>query len=91
MTSLVIVDVSPIDKTQLSKYSALAAETLKAFGGHFIAKGEIESLHGEVKHPIKAVIEFPDKKSAQNWYNSAAYQAIIPIREQGMRSQFHLV
>jgi uncharacterized protein (DUF1330 family) len=40
---------------------------------------------------MKAVIEFPDKESAINWYNSAAYQAIIPLREQGMHSQFHLV
>jgi uncharacterized protein (DUF1330 family) len=91
MTSLVIVDLTPIDKTKLSEYSALAAETLKPFNGHFIAKGGIDTLHGETAHPMKAVIEFPDKESAINWYNSAAYQAIIPLREQGMHSQFHLV
>lgn len=91
MTSLVIVDLTPIDKIKLSEYSALAAETLKPFNGHFIAKGGVETLHGKTAHPMKAVIEFPDKESAINWYNSAAYQAIIPLREQGMHSQFHLV
>ena len=91
MASLVIVDLTPIDKTKLTEYSALAAETLKPFNGHFIAKGEIEALHGGTDHLMKAVIEFPDKESAKNWYNSKAYQAIIPVREQGMKSQFHLV
>jgi len=55
------------------------------------SKGEIETLHGETTHPIKAVIQFPDKESAKNWYNCAAYQAIIPLREKGMNSQFNLV
>ena len=91
MTSLIIVDLTPVDKTTLSEYSALAAETLKPFNGHFIAKGTIETLHGEASHPMKAVIEFPDKESAKNWYNSEAYQAIIPLRETGMKSQFHLL
>ena len=91
MTSLVVVDLTPTDKTQLSEYSALAAETIKSFGGRFIAKGEIETLCGEAKHLMKAVIEFPDKESALNWYNSDEYQAIIPLREKGMKSQFHLV
>jgi uncharacterized protein (DUF1330 family) len=91
MKSLVIVDLTPIDKTKLSEYSALAAETLLPFSGQFIAKGPIESLTGEATQPMKAVIEFPNKQSAKDWYNSAAYQAIIPLREQGMHSQFHLV
>jgi len=91
MKSLVIVDLTPIDKKQISEYSAQAAETLKPFNGQFIAKGEVEVLHGEAIHPMKAIIQFPDKESAQNWYNSAAYQAIIPLREKGMQSQFHLV
>ena len=91
MKTLIIVDLTPIDKIKLSEYSALAAETLIPFNGVFIAKGAAEPLNGESNHPIKAVIEFPDKQSAKDWYNSSAYQAIIPLREQGMHSQFHLV
>jgi uncharacterized protein (DUF1330 family) len=91
MTSLVIVDLTPLDKEQLAKYSEQAAITLAEFGGQFIAKGGIEVLHGDAVHSVKAVIQFPDKATAKNWYNSAAYQAIIPLREMGMQSQFHLV
>jgi len=91
MKSLVIVDLTPINKDKLAQYSAKAAETLIPFNGQFIAKGALEVLSGNASHSMKAVIEFPDRESAQNWYNSAAYQAIIPLREEGMNSQFHLV
>lgn len=91
MTCLVIVDLTPIDKVQLGKYSEQAAKTVAAFDGHFIAKGAIEALHGEASHPMKAVIQFPDKETARNWYQSEIYQALIPQRELGMNSQFHLL
>jgi uncharacterized protein (DUF1330 family) len=91
MKTLIIVDLTPIDTIKLSQYSVLAAETLLPFNGVFIAKGPIECLAGEVTQPMKAVIEFPDKQSARDWYNSAAYQAIIPLREEGMHSQFYLI
>ncbi|MFK5948391.1 MAG: DUF1330 domain-containing protein [Methylococcales bacterium] len=91
MNTLIIVDLNITDKDKLATYSALAADTLVPFGGEFIAKGAIESLHGESSYQTKVVIQFPDRKSASSWYASDAYQKIIPIREQGMNSQFHLV
>jgi len=91
MSALIIVDLNPTDKDALSTYSALAAPTLIPFSGEFIAKGPIEALHGDTIYSTKVVIQFPDREHAQNWYQSAAYQAIIPTRDQGMESQFHLV
>ena len=91
MTALVIVDLTPIDAEQLGNYSAAAASTLVAFGGEFIAKGDIHTLHGESPFQKKVLIQFPSRENALDWYNSEAYQAIIPIRDLGMRSQFHLL
>jgi len=91
MTALIIVDLTPTNKEQLGVYSTRAAETLIPFGGEFIAKGSIDTLHGESDFQMKVVIQFPDRDSATNWYHSDAYQKIIPTREQGMKSQFHLV
>jgi uncharacterized protein (DUF1330 family) len=91
MSTLIIVDLTPTDTEKLGVYSARAGETLKAYGGEFLAKGPIESLHGDAPFSTKVVIQFPDRDSAVNWYQSDAYQAIIPIRDQGMNSQFHLV
>jgi uncharacterized protein (DUF1330 family) len=91
MTALIIVDLTPTDKEKLSSYSAMAAETLVPYGGEFLAKGPIETLHGESAFQTKVIIQFPNRDNAVNWYNSAAYLAIIPIRDQSMRSQFHLI
>jgi uncharacterized protein (DUF1330 family) len=91
MSTLIIVDLTPTDTEKLSAYSAKASETLKTYGGEFLAKGPIESLHGDSHFTTKVVIQFPDRDSATDWYHSDAYQAIIPTRDQGMNSQFHLV
>ena len=91
MPTLIVVDLTPTDTEKLGAYSAQAAETLKPYGGEFLAKGPIETLHGDASFTTKVVIQFPDRESAVNWYHSDAYQAIIPTRNQGMNGQFHLV
>ncbi len=91
MTALIIVDLTPTDKDKLSVYGAMAAETLVPYDGEFLAKGAIDVLHGESAFQSKVVIQFPDRDSAMNWYHSEAYQRIIAVRDQGMKSQFHLV
>ena len=91
MTALIIVDLTPTDKDKLNAYSAMAAETLVPYSGEFLAKGAIETLHGDSIFKMKVVIQFPDREAAINWYRSDAYQRIIPTRDQGMDSQFHLL
>lgn len=91
MTSFVIVDLTVINQEKLVEYSTQANITLAPYGGRFIAKGEAEILHGESDHNQKAIIEFPDRESAINWYNSKNYQALTPLREQGIHSTFYLL
>lgn len=91
MPAYIVVDLTPTDTTKLQQYSALAADTLIPFGGEFLVKGPIESLHGESHLQVKVVIAFPDRESAAGWYSSDAYQAIIPLRDEAMESQFHLI
>ena len=91
MNTLIVVDLTPTNKDMLSRYSDLAAATLIPFDGEFIAKGAIESLHGGSEFKVKVVLQFPDKEKALGWYHSEAYQQIIPTRDQGMHSQFHLI
>ena len=52
MSTLVIVDLTPTDTEKLAEYSAKAGETLKTYGGEFLAKGPIESLHGDIPFSI---------------------------------------
>ncbi|GAA2630101.1 DUF1330 domain-containing protein [Actinomadura fulvescens] len=54
--------------------------TLEPFGGKFIVHGaKAEVKEGDFRGDL-IVIEFPDLDRAREWYDSAAYQAIIPLR-----------
>jgi uncharacterized protein (DUF1330 family) len=37
-------------------------------------------MEGEMPGQRTVVIEFPDRATAEAWYNSPAYQKILPIR-----------
>lgn len=54
--------------------------TLEPFGGRFLIHGgEIEVREDEFPGTL-VVIEFPDRERATSWYESPAYQAILPLR-----------
>lgn len=89
--ALVVVDLTVKDAEKLAEYGALAAPTVAAFEGEFIAKAPIKSLSGDVPFTTKVVIEFPSAEKAKAWYQSDEYQAIIPLREAAMDALFHLV
>ncbi|GLR69821.1 DUF1330 domain-containing protein [Agaribacter marinus] len=91
MTAYVVVDLNVNDAEKLAQYSALAAKSIAEYKGEFIAKSPITVLHGGNDFTTKVIIQFPDKGSAEAWYNSHDYQGIIAIRDQAMNSQFHLL
>ena len=54
--------------------------TLAPFGGRFIVHGgPVDVREGEVPGDM-IVIEFPDRERATAWYESPAYQEILPLR-----------
>ena len=90
MSAYVIVHGTPIDPEQLGAYSKAAAPTIAAHGGAIVAKGAPTVLTGQSDHAMAALIEFPDADAARAWYDSDAYQALIPMRERGLRCDFVL-
>lgn len=54
--------------------------TLAPFGGRFIIHGgPVERIEGAFRGNL-IVIEFDDRERARAWYDSPAYQAILPLR-----------
>jgi len=54
--------------------------TLAPYDGRFIVHGgNLEVAEGDWGGDI-VIIEFPSKKAAREWYESPAYQAILPLR-----------
>lgn len=91
MSSYIVVESNVLDANKLKQYGQLAAPTVANHGGKFLIKGKVAALHGQNQFSNKAVIEFRDKTTAQNWYQSDEYQALIPLRNEAMESQFHLI
>ncbi|WP_111735773.1 DUF1330 domain-containing protein [Roseovarius amoyensis] len=74
--------IARIDVTDPDEYVAYASQTValaERFGGRFLVKGgEQTALEGNCpdRH---VVIEFPDRQTALDWYNSDEYRRILPI------------
>ena len=60
-----------------------AIETMKSFGGELVLRGEAEgALVGSVNHQFVGIAKFPEMASLNSWYESEAYQALIPLRDE---------
>ena len=90
MAAFVVVLATPKDEAKLQEYGGKARETLASFGGEVAAGGPCETLYGENSHGRIVVLQFPDANTAKNWYNSADYQALIPMRKEAMDAVFVL-
>ncbi|WBB56747.1 DUF1330 domain-containing protein [Verrucosispora sp. WMMD573] len=54
--------------------------TLEPFGGRFVVHGpEVDVREGEWPGSV-VILEFPDRQQAHAWYDSPAYQEILPLR-----------
>lgn len=65
--------------------------SLEPFGGRFLIHGAEPVIlePGWTGHIV--VIAFPDMEKARGWYESAAYQAILPLRTRNSNSTAFLI
>jgi uncharacterized protein (DUF1330 family) len=68
-------------REMLSEYVAEAVPTIQASGGRILAFDEApEVIEGQLSHPRTVVLEFPSREAFRAWYESDAYQRILPLR-----------
>lgn len=83
MTAYVIGHITVKDGDKWVEYRSRVPGTLAPWGAELVLRGKrIAVLSGEHSHTDTVVIRFPDQESVANWYNSAAYQELIPLRTQ---------
>ena len=64
------------------EYAEQVPKTIKQHGGKFLSRGgDTFILDGEPSGKRNVIIEFPDVKSAKNWYYSQEYQSIVHGRK----------
>ena len=68
------------NRPEINEYLRRIDATLAPFGGRFLVHGgRADVLEGDW-HQALVVIEFADRQRAHDWYASADYQAILPLR-----------
>ncbi|MBX9913942.1 MAG: DUF1330 domain-containing protein [Pseudomonadaceae bacterium] len=91
MPAYITVNFTPIDKEKLEQYGAAVPATLATYSGEYLVKGPAEQLLGDTDFQMQVILVFPTKELATSWYYSPDYQALMPLRDAGMRSQFQLI
>jgi uncharacterized protein (DUF1330 family) len=83
MATLVSATVQVKDPEKLKVYVSQVGATMAPHGGKMVVRGKVaKQLNGEAKHQIEAVFEFPSADAIDAWYESDAYQALIPNRDE---------
>lgn len=81
------VEVGP----EIAEYLERIEATMVLYGGRFLVHGgQLVGLEGTWDGDI-VLLEFPDLASAQEWYKSPDYQAILPLRTERSTSMVALV
>ena len=76
MAAYVIVNVDVTDPARYDAYRPLAAASIEAAGGRYLARGgAAEVLEGSTPAHRLVVLEFPDAATARSWYDGEAYRA----------------
>lgn len=62
------------------EYLERIESTFEPYGGKFIVHGGRQTIKEGPANSNVVVVEFPSYKEALEWYDSPAYQAILPLR-----------
>ncbi|MCV2218980.1 DUF1330 domain-containing protein [Thauera sp. Sel9] len=83
MAAYVIGHITVKDPDKWAEYRSKVPETLAPWGAELVLRGKQTGvLSGQHRHTDTVVIRFPDSEAVAKWYNSSAYQALIPLRTQ---------
>lgn len=77
----VVGNITVHDPDRWAEYRALVPATLAPWHAEIVLRaGAAQVLSGTHAHTDIVVLRFPDLASAQGWFNSPAYQALLPLR-----------
>ena len=71
------------DPVKWAEYCSKVPTTLIQWQAELVLRGtRAFILEGAYPHGDTVVIRFPDAETIRQWHASAAYQALVPLREQ---------
>lgn len=83
MKAFFVAQVTVKNTEKFQQYAKQAGASMEPFGGQVITKGKLSrSLAGDMAHENIAIVSFPDSAQLDAWFNSDAYQHLIPLRDE---------
>lgn len=79
------------DEEAIKPYRDQVEETLKPYGGRFVVRGGVVDVKEGAPSGRIVIIRFDTLAQAKAWYDSAAYQAILPFRKNSGVSRVYFV
>jgi uncharacterized protein (DUF1330 family) len=81
MAAYMICTMKVHDPVTFRKYSDHTPKTLQKYGGRFLTRGdEVTTSEGAEFSERMVILEFPDRASAEAWYNDPEYQRLSEFR-----------
>ena len=80
MAAYVIAQMHVHDPKIYAEYAAKIPPTVAPYGGKILAANDVDVREGSPPYPRTVIGEFPTLEVAQTWYESDAYQAVLPLR-----------
>jgi uncharacterized protein (DUF1330 family) len=82
MSAHIIGHITVKDDVKWAEYCSRVPATIAAWGGELVFRGKkTRVLNGAHPHTDTVVARFPDLEALNGWHDSAAYQALIPLRD----------
>jgi len=82
MSAYLIGHITVKDAELWEKYIEGVGKSLLPWEAKVVFRGKRSKvLTGDHSYDNTVVIQFPDQKALQDWYNSKEYQELIPIRD----------
>ena len=83
MSAFVVFHGNINDPDKFGVYAKGVPPTLQPFNGELSLRGKVgRVLAGNHDQKIVALLKFPDLENVHAWYESDAYQALIPLRDE---------
>ena len=81
MAGYLVAHLEVTDPEGFEAYREKVPAVIESFGGRYLIRGgQAEGIEGDWSVPRLIVIEFPSTERARAFYESPAYQEILPLR-----------
>jgi len=82
MAAYLVGHITVKDDELWQQYVSGVAESIAPFDANVVFRGKLDKvLAGTHDKDLVVVIEFSDLSTLDNWFNSAKYQSLIPLRD----------